>query len=367
MHAIETALILVFCANAFSAENPEPRASRYIPQILVAARVVKMEDAGLGWIEAELQVQHVYVGPPDVTDARFSVETTKSGQGSGMIHPLPKKDEAGIWALRKGDDGALVMDHGYTYLCPGLRLPARLGVSPRYEQVRVLAERIQRVTGARTDDRRVLAQQYTRDPLPEVGAWAVYFLGEFGGADALKFIYDLAKDESLSILVQVSVDDVLFKMDPAWGQSKDRFAMFERWVTRDYSGDPYVSRVFNRLDVASQHGGLSQGLLLALVERALTAKKLPGAVLQNLVWLVGTVSERSKDAAASYDILVKFIKESMDHDMRLACAQALKDHVPLNAERMADLRSVLNDLKDQEVKDVVSSAIKNAESNRSQK
>jgi len=366
MHAIETALILVFCANAFSAENPEPRASRYIPQILVEAQVASMVDKPTKEIDVQLEIRHVYVGPTSLKGRHFSVTTTESGLGTGTLYPVPKDGEVGLWVLYENKDGVLLTDVT-DYLYPGLVLPCRLGLSPRYEQVKILAERIAEVQAAPVAERWPKAQRYVHDSVHEVAAWAVYFANEIGGPDVLKVIHGLASDGSLSILVQVSVDDVLFKMDPAWGQSKDRFAMFERWVTRDYSGDPYVSRVFNRLDVASQHGGLSQGLLLALVERALTAKKLPGAVLQNLVWLVGTVSERSKDAAASYDILVKFIKESMDHDMRLACAQALKDHVPLNAERMADLRSVLNDLKDQEVKDVVSSAIKNAESNRSQK
>ena len=361
MKCAATMLVLPFCCLVFTAQEGLARRSRVVPEILVQAKVVVVDAPERGWIQAQLEIQHVYVGPAEVKGARFSVRTTKSGQGSNMLHPAPKENEVGIWALRKNKGGELVTGFSLTFLYRGLPLPSRLGVSPRYEQTSILAERIEKITTAPAEERWAMAQGYTRDPVAEVAAWAVHFAGELGGPQVIEFIRELAQDETLGIAVQVSIDEVLFKIDPDWGQSKERWEMFNRWVTKDYSDDPYVGRIRNRLDLASQHGGLDGALLWILLERAFKAKTLPALVLRECGWLIGTATERSKDAGAIYDRLVKFITESNSHDMRLACARALKNYIALTPEWIEELKGILEGMKDQEVKEVLSSAIKKAE------
>jgi len=224
-----------------------------------------------------------------------------------------------------------------------------------------LAERIEKIMAAPAEERWTIAQGYTRDPIPEVAAWAVHFARELGGPDVVEFIRDLAKDETLGILVQVSIDEVLFKIDPDWGQSKDRWAMFDRWVTKDYSDDPYVGRIRNRLDLASQHGGLDSALLLILLERAFKAKTLPASVLRNCGRLIGYASTRSGDAAASYDLLIKLITQDSSQDVRLDCARALKNYIALSPKLIKNLKSIVESITDQKVKDVLLSAINDAE------
>jgi len=329
-----------------------------IPGMLVRAKVTKSTDVANRQVEFQLRVEHVYVGPPEAEGATFSKVTSKSGEGTGVIYPVPKLEEEGIWPLLLSKGGALEMDYGFQYLLDGVVLPSRKGVDARYEQVRMLAERIEEIVNAPKDERVKMSQECMKDATAEVASWAIYYYAGTGGAGARESIRKLATDESLAVLVQINIDEALFAIDPEWRDSKERFEMFNRWVTKDYSDDPHVGYIRGRLDIASQHGGLTAATLLVLLNRAFEAKTLPPATLRECGWLVGTITMRQQ---TTYADLAKQISESKSHDMRLACAQALRDHLYLGEGQLSELKQIVKDLSDKDVKAALTSAIEKHE------
>jgi hypothetical protein len=348
-----TGLLITMAVNF----SPGAATAGILPEYLVSARVIRVEEAEPGWIETVLSVQHTFAGPKDIVGQTFTLRTIRSGQGGNMIHPPPTTGEEGIWAV-VNNRGRLVDDR--MGLCPVLVLPSRKGIWPRHEMMEKLAgviEEIQKTPSLPI--RREQLKKHVFNPVPEVSAWVIHMAGTMNDDDLMQFVRGLVTATNLSLLAEVAVDETLCANDKDWPDSMRRRGFVANWLTQHNSADPHLDIAFSRIDTESQHRVLPDEYVIGLMEKAVFNESLPAAVRRSCCGFVANKAKRSTGNSQSFRSLLRYVQHGGNVEIRKGCADAIVWCAPLDTQRLEQVKAVIGSVKDEGIKQTLERAVLN--------
>jgi hypothetical protein len=324
--------------------------------IFVEAKVMNLREDGQ-YVIGALEITHAYCGGNDLIGKTFDVYSSKSGMGnmSKIIFPPLRDGERGIWSIK-------VKDGNVTYsLYPihGISWPARESISPRYDQAKILAESIEQVCGAKSDERSEMLRTSAFSPVSEVSAWAIHAIAGAKPQTATEAFYtEVLKSNNLSIGGQIALDEVLSEIKgSSWRISEERMDLLNRLV--DGAAMEYEAGLIdNRLSVIVQRGEMDDRTLLNLLKKFADNQRFPVASRQNNIRLMGIISKRSKDEGMAFRQLIEVIEVSKEDEMKVAAARTIKNFVAIDKDRLPVIQNLNATTTNKRVADALEEAIK---------
>lgn len=303
-------------------------------------------------ITARHKIVLVYCGPADLLGQSFTSRSPLDGVDfhGYSIDPPPVPGEAGIWALNRLATGIRYLNR-YPF-------PAREKVTPWFNQAQLLAETMEQCCHADADGRVTLLREAVASRVPEVARWAVDALAEAHPQALLEFARE-ARLEDLAIAAQTALDRALSKLrGKAWMDSPQRLRLLDGWVRAALS-DHEADDMIGRLDVVAQHAELDGRELLGLLDTAIRNPRLPAETRRRAVWVIGIICRRDRASTdAAFAALTAMVRGSDDRQIRVAAAGRISYFVALDEDRIATVRTLVEEVVDQELRDLLQEALK---------
>ncbi|TVQ58198.1 MAG: hypothetical protein EA377_00300 [Phycisphaerales bacterium] len=184
----------------------------------------------------------MYSGDAGLHDTRFEVEESWGFRGRRYA-PALRQGEEMIWRVRDRSgtivqiqDTQLKIDwpvrRQHVVLRGGFggREPAEVSSDPQFDRVEQLAEAVERVWQAKTEEDRIdLLQEYVQSDIWQVSRSAVILLGE-GQPDALRDLVDRIDVRELPVRSQLAIDEAMMQLHgEQWRDSDQRRRLITTW------------------------------------------------------------------------------------------------------------------------------------------
>lgn len=338
-------------------------------ECLVEARVRSCVKDERHIYKVSLEITSVYWGDDDLLGKSFDVFACDGPDMNGsFVYPVPIAGEVGIWPIVKTGDKTLVRSW-VAWDIEKVELPARAGISKRFENVKNFAVEVSKVHKAPLHDRTPMIWALAISREHEIACWAVEMLGSLGFAHELK---DRLLDGAIiSSAARGSIDRILDErlQKRDWGESSERFKVYTSWLR---AGDDERIQWFVRsLSYRGGYGAaMGSEMWLKIVRDAWQeSKKMSGedaARLSSLAEMVFSVcpdqnkciavlAETIKDETIADRIRAESLKSLLRYRDELLRRQVYIDKLiqdlPKGAGADSDLKCITGDRKNDQKSD----------------
>jgi hypothetical protein len=325
---------------------------------------------------ATIKVVHVFKGPKDVLGKLFwDSSTDGASRFANVARPAFSLGEKGLWTLRGIPDGWTLGLEGekpklvkqaaelriqvYTRLHLGFYRRAREKHTLRFDQVRAVAEAVERFERTPSEERWGVILECASSETPEVSEWAIHKMARAKAEAVDRCLDRLRLDPKLTIGGQVALDEVLCgRREGAWISSPARLKWLDRWFQTGLK-EHEASRVFEWLASARQrHKGAEDQALVKAIMPYVHNRDASVASRRRAIFLAGQTSTGGRDGGLAFLLLADRALNADEQELRIAAAHSLCYHVPLDQDRVDRIRALLPKAKDQETADLLRLALK---------
>jgi hypothetical protein len=314
--------------------------------VLVQGRVVKVvtsEDNTKTC--ATVRITKVYCGAKELLGESFFDMSGIDGTFATSAQEPFIQGEVGIWSLGRDRLGRL-----FAAGIPDLPFAcrARANFHGRYDQVREVAEAIERIQATKPSQEVGKLWEHVLSATPEVAGWAVRTIAANGPGGMEKRFEHLILDRRTSIGGQVAIDEVLCtRQGERWYHSPARLELLGRWAVGrwdNYEAGLIISR-FESIAGRAELGALEQ---LKLLHVFMTNTMLSVQVRKQGCAIVPRISDGDDDEVG-FNLLVFLVREGDARELREEAAFALARFRNLNKGQLSLIRAMRATTKDQRV------------------
>jgi hypothetical protein len=295
--------------------------------IIVHAKVIRIDGNERSNTSTQ-QVDRVYFGRIENGAEFIDSSSCVSTIGFGVC-PLLEFGQDGIWLLRATDAG--YGRRGLTAL--GSKWPVRKGVDANFEQIKMMAESLEKVWLAAPSERMEMLKGLASNEIPEVSVAAVQLLWE-SAPDELRDLTPKLMHSSMPLPTAVSLDEAMCDIDPTkWPVSDARRVMLRQWSTAMSNAD-HASLILNRLETAIQRRQMAPQELFEFVIPVITGE-FPEQTRSRAIGALRWIANDRQLHDQVFDVLSKMIEDAHDVRAALIAAQTLKQMDALNSRQLA--------------------------------
>ncbi|TVQ57384.1 MAG: hypothetical protein EA377_00945 [Phycisphaerales bacterium] len=326
---------------------------------VVRAVVEEQETHVGGRTITQQRIEYVYSGPPGLVGQTFNdisigpdFRGAKRGARYLILAPL-KPGETGIWMLVPWEDTWFRED--------GRSLkawwPARPNIDPPhgpdYENIVELAEAMETVCNAETEDERIdLLKGFAMSATSEVSVGAITLLEEIVPEVLLRFV-DQTNVRELPIRAQILIDNRMMKLQRAdWRDSESRQRLIAAWAADViHHDDSDATLILIRLSQAIQTDQIEPQMMYAIL-RPIIAGDLPQALkgevhslevrtlaVSTLRWIINDPHLRED----VFNLTISVLEGDDDAGLKLAAAGVLRVLEQADADECATLTTLRDD------------------------